>query len=326
MQRRFEAGTVIIREGEISGRAYLIVRGRVRITRHQHNHDVQLAEIGPNGLFGEMSMIDQKPRSASVTALVETDCVELNLTSLKSIMTQSPNTCIVVFKALCTKLRDANERLIRGFSTEEVCFWYRVVTVCRLWHDCNKDNPRLRHNLDSLRKELAAALGFSLPEIQPFVNKLIAIDIIGEPRSDNDSIIHMDVLQLFLNSYEITNVTESGSAPLTLDDLQVGEDILAFAEERLPANSPKTQLVVPTEELNAALLQSATWPQLNDSQRSQALQQCYSRLSAHGLLGYRFGNRKEVILIIKRLRMLMSLDVKPGGEFEKTCRTLTTPT
>ncbi len=325
MRHRFAPGQVIIREGEISCRAFLILAGRVRVTRHQDNHEIQLAELTTNDIFGEMSIIDRKPRSASVTAIVTTDCVELNLNNLKSIMTQSPNTSIVIFRALCAKLRDSNNRITQGFSTEEISFWYRAITVCRLWYEATQQDSAMRQNLDNLRRELAAALGFSMVEVQPVVNKLIACDMIGEPREESGSIVHMDVIEEFLNCYDVVNVTEKGHDPLTQEDLQVCDDILEFAESRLP-RPDANQLIVPSNELKEALMQNPLWTGLPPEQQSHAYDHCFNRLASHGLLGFRFKNRQEIILIVKRLRALMSLDIKPGGEYDKTCRHLLMPT
>ena len=65
-KRQFEAGEVIFRENEIGESAYVIDQGRVKVLKNLDGKTVHLAYIGAGEPFGEMSMIDEKPRSATV--------------------------------------------------------------------------------------------------------------------------------------------------------------------------------------------------------------------------------------------------------------------
>ena len=81
LRRKFLPGEILVKEGERSGRGYLILRGRVRVTKKIHGREEVVAELGANDLVGEMSIVDQKPRSATVSAIVETDALILNLSN-----------------------------------------------------------------------------------------------------------------------------------------------------------------------------------------------------------------------------------------------------
>ena len=63
------AGTTIFARGDTGDRMYVVIDGRVGITADGTSH----AEVGPGELFGEMSLIDDMPRSADAVAI--TDCV-----------------------------------------------------------------------------------------------------------------------------------------------------------------------------------------------------------------------------------------------------------
>ena len=69
---RYEAGEVIIRENEVGETAYVIAQGKVEVSKQLDGQKVHLAYLGAGEIFGEMSMIDEKPRSATVTAVTET--------------------------------------------------------------------------------------------------------------------------------------------------------------------------------------------------------------------------------------------------------------
>lgn len=68
----FPAGARIFAEGEPGDCAYSIEEGRVEVSTLRKGEPLVLAELGPGDIFGEMALIDNKVRSASVTALTET--------------------------------------------------------------------------------------------------------------------------------------------------------------------------------------------------------------------------------------------------------------
>jgi CRP/FNR family transcriptional regulator, cyclic AMP receptor protein len=66
-------GEVIFREGDESTEAYWITSGRVEITIRSGGAGLQVARLGPGEIVGEMGLIDDKPRSATATALGHTE-------------------------------------------------------------------------------------------------------------------------------------------------------------------------------------------------------------------------------------------------------------
>jgi EAL domain-containing protein (putative c-di-GMP-specific phosphodiesterase class I) len=71
-RRSFAAGSAIFNEGDPGNCAYIIERGTVEISTLRGGQKIRLAARGPGEIFGEMAIIDSKPRSAS--ALAESDC------------------------------------------------------------------------------------------------------------------------------------------------------------------------------------------------------------------------------------------------------------
>jgi CRP/FNR family transcriptional regulator, cyclic AMP receptor protein len=65
--RRFAAGDTIFRESEQGDEFFVVVRGKVEI----RSGNRRLETLGPNGIFGEMALIDDTPRSATVVALTD---------------------------------------------------------------------------------------------------------------------------------------------------------------------------------------------------------------------------------------------------------------
>jgi len=87
----FNAGEMIIREGDPGRSIYVILDGQVRVfTRDHHGEELELAVLGASQFFGEMSFLTGKPRSGSVMALDTSVVVELSYTSMRRVVKEHP--------------------------------------------------------------------------------------------------------------------------------------------------------------------------------------------------------------------------------------------
>jgi len=67
-----EAGQTLFREGDQGDRAYVVREGRLEVSRRIGSSDVVIAIEGPGTILGEMALIDDQPRSATIRALEPT--------------------------------------------------------------------------------------------------------------------------------------------------------------------------------------------------------------------------------------------------------------
>ena len=70
---QYKSGEIIIRENDQGETAYVIESGRVEVTKYLQGKNIHLTYLYPGETFGEMSMIDDKPRSATITAADDTE-------------------------------------------------------------------------------------------------------------------------------------------------------------------------------------------------------------------------------------------------------------
>jgi CRP-like cAMP-binding protein len=103
----YPATSRIIEEGEPGYRLFLIVDGEVLI----HRGETRLAILKSEDYFGEMSIIDEEPRSASATAI--TDCLVLHLRhqDFKDILTANADVAWAVIRTLSQRLRETTSNL-----------------------------------------------------------------------------------------------------------------------------------------------------------------------------------------------------------------------
>lgn len=112
-KRRFEPGETIIRENDLGETAFIIEQGRVEISHQVGSERVQLAIVGPGETLGEMSIVDDKPRSATAIALDPTVVSEIHQDDLYESLQTDPKLAIMLLKSLFERLREANARLYR---------------------------------------------------------------------------------------------------------------------------------------------------------------------------------------------------------------------
>ena len=110
-QLELTEGDTLIREGELGDTAFCIVTGEVRVWKRGEGGSVELARLGPGSIFGEMSMVDEKPRSASVTATCPT-CVKLiRRSDFFQSFQNDPEFAASLLKVLFERLRETGARL-----------------------------------------------------------------------------------------------------------------------------------------------------------------------------------------------------------------------
>ena len=110
-QAVFQPGQMIFREGDTTQEAYRILKGRVEISIAGEGKAVILAQLGDGDIFGEMAMVDERPRSASAQALEVTECEVLTAENLNEAVLQRPEILIPYLASFFERLRTANDRL-----------------------------------------------------------------------------------------------------------------------------------------------------------------------------------------------------------------------
>ncbi|HEX9058322.1 MAG TPA: cyclic nucleotide-binding domain-containing protein [Ktedonobacterales bacterium] len=112
-ERDYAAGDVLVRQGEPGVGLFVIVSGRVQITQHHADAvSAAIATSGPGDVFGEMSLLDDLPRSATVTALEPTRVLLLPVFDFRAALQEEPDIGIRLLAVLSRRLRRAESRQI----------------------------------------------------------------------------------------------------------------------------------------------------------------------------------------------------------------------
>jgi signal transduction histidine kinase len=109
IEHRFAAGEIVVREGQHGDIAYLIWSGRVAVVQGDFYNPASVNYRGPGEVVGEMSLIDNKPRSASIVALDDVRLLGIHRNDFFELLQIDPNFSTNMMEILSNRLRAAEE-------------------------------------------------------------------------------------------------------------------------------------------------------------------------------------------------------------------------
>jgi CRP/FNR family cyclic AMP-dependent transcriptional regulator len=121
-ERDAAAGEILIHEGKPGECLFIIQRGKVSVEKLQGERKVKLAELGEGNAFGEMSLIDNFPTSASVIATERCSFLVVSRLDLNVLLNWDTVLASKMWRSftemLCYRVRASNDRLLERFGDE----------------------------------------------------------------------------------------------------------------------------------------------------------------------------------------------------------------
>ncbi len=105
-EQSFSAGHFIVLQGRIGTGLYIILDGTVRIV----SGSTELATLGPGDFFGELAVIDQQPRAASVQAVTPVRCLALASWDLLALLESDGALALNMIRGLVARIREYGEQ------------------------------------------------------------------------------------------------------------------------------------------------------------------------------------------------------------------------
>ncbi len=111
-EKVFEAGRMIFHENEMGDVLYIIKTGAVQIYKMLGSgQEKTLAMLHEQAFFGEMSLLDDSPRSASARAAEDSTLLAVDKESFKEVVNEYPEIAFEIFKVFSQRLREANKEI-----------------------------------------------------------------------------------------------------------------------------------------------------------------------------------------------------------------------
>ncbi|HEX9236673.1 MAG TPA: cyclic nucleotide-binding domain-containing protein [Actinomycetota bacterium] len=107
-QRTFEPGQPIVAKDEAGGGLFVIMSGMATVHAGGKDHT-----LGPGAFFGEMSLLANRPRSATVTANEPTEVMTIEAMYFKPFLIKNPSVAVTILAGVADRLREVQDRVDR---------------------------------------------------------------------------------------------------------------------------------------------------------------------------------------------------------------------
>ena len=114
---QFAGGQRFFAQGDPSDSAYVILDGRASVLLNTPNGEIQVAELGGNALVGEMGILSDSPRSATIAAAEPTTALRIDKRVFLELLAQFPQMALAVMRELAQRLERTNAQLVAQSSS-----------------------------------------------------------------------------------------------------------------------------------------------------------------------------------------------------------------
>jgi CRP-like cAMP-binding protein len=173
--KEFAEGTVLFRDGEPGNEMYVVQQGRVTVSKRVGDVEKILAALGPGEFLGEMSILNNKPRSATATCAVASKLLVVDAKTFEAMIRGNAEIAVRMIKKLADRLAEANAQI------ENLLFADASSRVVHFLATAAEKAPRgpAGHALDVSPKELAARVGVRPEQADEVLMKLLKSRIVA---------------------------------------------------------------------------------------------------------------------------------------------------
>jgi CRP-like cAMP-binding protein len=212
--KTYRAGAVIIKEEEVSRKMYIIRSGKVNVFKTHMGKKIPLATLGHGEIFGEMSFLDAKPRSATVQVLEDAEVMILDGESIAD-KSQLPEWVKIILKSVFYRFREMDQKVAayqafsdfktNPFNKEEApkAIYTELRRFTQILLIIVKDNTSKDEHLievERVHKELTSLLGNTLISVKAYLTSLIDNHIITTGELNRKIFFEFDLHKLKLFS------------------------------------------------------------------------------------------------------------------------------
>ncbi len=120
LERRFvPKGSIFIKQGDEAYSAYLIQSGSVSVYSKVNDDVHELAQLGAGEICGEMALVNDGPRIASVKAIEDCNLIVITRTAFEEKLRKVDPTIYAIIKMLIERLKNLNETVVGDSKTSE---------------------------------------------------------------------------------------------------------------------------------------------------------------------------------------------------------------
>jgi CRP/FNR family transcriptional regulator, cyclic AMP receptor protein len=171
----FKAGTVLFEEGQPGDHMYVITHGEVEIRRNVGETERVLAVLPAGEFFGEMAILNARPRSATAVVRVDSRLLVIAGNTFEAMLRARPEIAMRIIKALASRLENANqhiELLLLPTPNHRVVQCLRHMAEEQLMLAGNAVNPGTAILVPKRIEDIAVRVGLPVHEVIDVVDRL----------------------------------------------------------------------------------------------------------------------------------------------------------
>ncbi len=177
LTRSFKDGTFICCEHEKGEELYIIQKGKIKVTKVMENNEKMLAVIGTGEIFGEMAILENKPRTASGIAFGESGedviCLAVNKNNFESMIMSQPQLATNLIQRLGERIWTIYRQMDTILLKEPVARLYDVLLSELQKQKIDVENRKDSYTFSFGPKELISMAGFTQDEGKKVVKELL---------------------------------------------------------------------------------------------------------------------------------------------------------
>ncbi len=153
-------GTQVIREGAQGDALFVILSGELEVTKDDHGREIVLASRGAGEFLGEMSLLEQVPRTASVRAVRDSELLEIGAGTFQQLLEDNPTIASTLLRTIAARLRSTESSLMQREKLASL-----GTLAAGLAHELNNPSAAIQRSSATLFETLTL-LGKRAAEIQ----------------------------------------------------------------------------------------------------------------------------------------------------------------
>ncbi|MDR2552651.1 MAG: cyclic nucleotide-binding domain-containing protein [Treponema sp.] len=172
-ERNYPENCLVFAEGEYGDELYIITKGTVKITKIQDNQEMVLAVLKKGDIFGEMALLEDKPRAASVETCEDCTLMTVNRSNFESLISRQPEMVARLTTMMAERIWIIYKQLVNTLIENPLGRIYDALLI-----QLEKERVVFSNNQSHLCsfgfKELAGMVGLPYKESEPHFRRILA--------------------------------------------------------------------------------------------------------------------------------------------------------
>jgi len=173
-QRVYPAGTVVVNEGDEAHGMFIVDSGALKVfVTEENGKEVTLSLLGKDDYFGELALLDDAPRSASVITIERSTVLQISRTDFVEVIASNPASMQIIVRNLVARVRELTDN-VRALALIDV--FGRISRIFDSMSEAEGEMRIIRRRMT--QQDLANLVGASREMVNRILRELVAGDYI----------------------------------------------------------------------------------------------------------------------------------------------------